>query len=60
VSPSWLALASGAVSIIAGIVAYLLPGLAVATFLTFGAILLIVVSASTLLTLPRRYTIASS
>jgi uncharacterized membrane protein HdeD (DUF308 family) len=60
VSPRWLALVSGVVSIIAGIVAFLLPGLAIATFLLFGAILLIVVSVSTLLTLPRRNTVASS
>jgi uncharacterized membrane protein HdeD (DUF308 family) len=59
-TPRWLALVSGVVSIVAGVVAFLLPGLAVATFLIFGAILLIAVSVSTLLTLPRRHTVASS
>jgi hypothetical protein len=48
------------VSIVAGVAAFLLPGLAVATFLIFGAVLLIAVSVSTLLTLPRRNTVASS
>ncbi|MBX3079510.1 MAG: DUF308 domain-containing protein [Cryobacterium sp.] len=52
--PRWLAVVSGVVSIIAGIVIFLLPGLAIATFILFGAILLIVVSATTLLTLPFR------
>ena len=52
--PRWLAFVSGVVSIIAGIVVFMLPGLALATFVIFGAILLIVVSATTLLTLPFR------
>jgi uncharacterized membrane protein HdeD (DUF308 family) len=60
VSPRWLALVSGAVSIIAGVVVFTLPGTAVATFLVLGAILLVVVSVSTLLTLPRRHSIAST
>jgi uncharacterized membrane protein HdeD (DUF308 family) len=60
ITPRWLALVSGAVSIIAGVVAFTLPGVAVATFLLLGAILLIVVSISTLLTLPRRFTVAST
>jgi uncharacterized membrane protein HdeD (DUF308 family) len=59
-TPRWLALVSGVVSIVAGVAAFLLPGLAVATFLIFGAVLLIAVSVSTLLTLPRRNTVASS
>ncbi len=50
----WLAIVSGIVSILAGIVIFLLPGLAIATFIMFGAILLIVVSVTTLLTLPFR------
>lgn len=52
--PRWLAVVSGIVSIIAGIVVFLLPGLAIAAFVLFGAMLLIVVSATTLLTLPFR------
>lgn len=52
--PTWLAIVSGVVSILAGIVVFMLPGLAIATFVMFGAILLIVVSATTLLTLPFR------
>ncbi|GAB3606814.1 hypothetical protein GCM10027413_22230 [Conyzicola nivalis] len=59
VSPRWLALVSGVISIIAGIVTFTLPNLAVSAFLIFGAILLIVVSVSTLLTLPRRHSVAS-
>lgn len=52
--PTWLAIVSGLVSIGAGIVVFLLPGLAIATFVMFGAILLIIVSATNLLTLPLR------
>ncbi|WP_411700140.1 HdeD family acid-resistance protein [Conyzicola sp.] len=59
VSPRWLALVSGVISIIAGIITFTLPSLAVSAFLIFGAILLIVVSVSTLLTLPRRHSVAS-
>lgn len=55
-APKWLAIVSGVVSIIAGIVVFMLPGLAIATFVIFGAILLIIVSATTLLTLPFRPT----
>ncbi len=50
----WLWIVSGAVSGIAGIVAFVLPALAIATFVTVGAVLLIAVSVTTLLTLPRR------
>jgi uncharacterized membrane protein HdeD (DUF308 family) len=52
-APRWLAILSGVVSVIAGIVIFFLPGLALATFVLIGAILLIVVSVTTLLTLPR-------
>lgn len=48
----WLGLLSGVLSIVAGIVTFLLPALALQTFVTIGAFLLIVVSASTLFTLP--------
>lgn len=57
--PLWVALLSGIVSVVAGIIALTLPGLTVTTFLVIGAIMLIAVSLTTLLTLPRRSTIAS-
>ena len=57
-SPAWLAIVSGVVSIIAGIVTFTLPSLAIQTFLLVGAILLIVVSVTTLLTLPRKHSVA--
>ena len=60
VSPRWLAIVSGVISLVAGIVTFTLPGLAVQAFLIFGAILLIVVSVSTLLTLPRKHSIAAT
>jgi hypothetical protein len=47
------------VSLIAGIITLTLPSLAVSAFLIFGAILLIIVSVSTLLTLPRKHSVAS-
>lgn len=58
-SPGWLAIVSGAVSLVAGVVTFTLPGLALAAFVTFGAVLLIVVSVTTLLTLPRKYSVAA-
>lgn len=58
--PRWLAIVSGVVSIVAGVIVFLLPGLAVTTFVLFGAVLLIVVSATTLLTLPFRTKSAAS
>ena len=60
VSPGWLAIVSGVVSLIAGIVTFTLPSLAVSAFLIFGAIMLIVVSVSTLLTLPRKHSVATT
>ena len=51
----WLGLASGVLSIAAGIVTFVLPALALEAFITVGAVLLIVVSASTLFTLPRSH-----
>jgi uncharacterized membrane protein HdeD (DUF308 family) len=59
VSPGWLGIVSGIVSIIAGVIAFTLPGLAATTFLTIGAVLLIAVSVTTLLTLPRKNTVAA-
>ncbi len=52
-APRWLTVLSGVVSVIAGVVVLFLPGAALATFVLWGAILLIVVSVTTLLTLPR-------
>jgi uncharacterized membrane protein HdeD (DUF308 family) len=54
----WLGIASGVVSIIAGIVTFLLPALAVVTFVAIASILLIIVSVTTLLTMPRKRTTA--
>ncbi|SIR65594.1 HdeD family acid-resistance protein [Williamsia sterculiae] len=53
-APRWLTIASGVISILAGIVVIASPALAVGTFLTLGAILLIVVSVANLCTLARR------
>ncbi|MDV7132892.1 HdeD family acid-resistance protein [Williamsia muralis] len=52
-APKWFLIGSGAFSVIAGIIVLFLPGAAIATFLIVGAILLVVVSVVTLLTLPR-------
>lgn len=60
VTPRWLAIVSGIVSVLAGIVTFTLPGLAISAFVIVGAILLIVVSVSTLLTLPRRNSVATT
>ena len=57
-SPAWLAIVSGMVSLIAGIITFTLPSLAIQTFVFVGAILLIVVSVTTLLTLPRKHSVA--
>jgi uncharacterized membrane protein HdeD (DUF308 family) len=50
----WVSWLSGIVSIVAGIVVFVLPAAAIATFVLVGSILLIVISVSTLLTLPGR------
>jgi uncharacterized membrane protein HdeD (DUF308 family) len=52
--PRWLGWLSGVISIIAGIVVFVLPAAGLATFILIGAILLLFVSVSTLVTLPRR------
>jgi len=54
VGPRWLALVGGVIGVIAGIVVMTMPGLAIGTFATVGAILLIVVSIVTLCTLPAK------
>jgi len=53
VRPAWLGWLSGVLSVVAGIVTLFLPGVAIQLFITVGAFLLIFVSVSTLLTLPR-------
>jgi uncharacterized membrane protein HdeD (DUF308 family) len=53
VRPRWFGAISGVVSILAGIVVFILPTLGVVTFILIGSILLIVVSVSSLLTIPR-------
>ncbi|MDH6236750.1 DUF308 domain-containing protein [Cryobacterium sp. CG_9.6] len=54
VTPRWFAFVSGIISIVAGFVMFVLPTFALAAFLMVASLLLIVVSISTLLTLPRR------
>ena len=53
VHPRWLAAVSGVISIVAGVVIFVLPSTGLVTFILIGSILLIVVSVSTLLTMPR-------
>ncbi|HEY0259312.1 MAG TPA: DUF308 domain-containing protein [Lacisediminihabitans sp.] len=60
VRPRWFGIVSGVISILAGIVTFVLPALAVVTFVTIASVLLIVVSLSTLFTLPRRNAAATS
>ncbi len=54
VQPRWYGWVSGVVAVLAGIATFLLPGLSLTLFVTVASILLIVVSISTLLMLPRR------
>ncbi len=54
VNPRWLAFVSGVLAIAAGISMFWLPIAGVAVLVSVGSILLIVVSVTTLLTLPRR------
>lgn len=53
VTPRWLAFVSGVLSIAAGISMFWLPIAGLALLVTVGSVLLIVVSLTTLLTLPR-------
>ncbi|HEV7950903.1 MAG TPA: DUF308 domain-containing protein [Glaciihabitans sp.] len=53
-SGRWLAIVSGVISIVAGLVVFALPGLAASLFVVVVGIMLIVVSVTTLLTLPPR------
>jgi uncharacterized membrane protein HdeD (DUF308 family) len=52
-APKWFLIVAGVISLIAGIVVLFLPAVAIKTFLVVGAILLIIVSVITLMTLPR-------
>ncbi|MCU1558219.1 MAG: hypothetical protein JWN09_2214 [Microbacteriaceae bacterium] len=54
ITPRWFGFVSGIVSILAGIATFVLPAFAIVTFVIFGGVLLIVVSVTTLLTLPRK------
>jgi uncharacterized membrane protein HdeD (DUF308 family) len=54
IRPRWFGFVSGVVSILAGIATFVLPAFAIVTFVIFGGVLLIVVSVTTLLTLPRK------
>jgi uncharacterized membrane protein HdeD (DUF308 family) len=53
VRPRWFGWVAGIVAILAGIVMFVLPALSLTTFLIWASILLLVVSVSVLLTMPR-------
>jgi uncharacterized membrane protein HdeD (DUF308 family) len=53
IRPRWLGWVSGVVSVIAGIITFVLPAVALTTFVFIAAILLLCVSITTLITLPR-------
>lgn len=52
-NPRWLGWVSGILSIVAGIIMFVLPALAISAFVAIASVLLIIVSVSTLFTLPR-------
>lgn len=52
--PRWFGFVSGIVSIAAGVAMFVLPATSIATLVVIGSVLLIVLSATTLLTLPGR------
>lgn len=54
VAPRWFGLVSGVVSIAAGVAMFVLPAAGLVSLLLIGSVLMIVVSLTTLLTLPRR------
>lgn len=60
VTPGWFAFVSGTVSIVAGFVMFVLPALALAVFVMVASILLIVVSVTTLLTLPHKRAVSDT
>ena len=51
--PRWFGWVAGIIAILAGIVVFILPIISIATFVLYGSILLIVISISALLTMPR-------
>jgi uncharacterized membrane protein HdeD (DUF308 family) len=53
VRPRWFGWVAGIVAILAGIVMFVLPALSLATFLVWASVLLLIVSISVLLTIPR-------
>lgn len=54
VSPRWFGLVSGVVAIAAGVAMFVLPAAGLVSLLVIGSVLMIVVSLTTLLTLPRK------
>ncbi len=54
VHPRWLAYVSGIISIAAGVAMFVLPAAGLASLVAIGSILLIVVSVTTMLTVPRK------
>lgn len=50
--PRWLAVVTGVVSVIGGIVIFFLPGVAIATFVLIGGWILIAIGVATLFSLP--------
>ena len=59
IHPRWFGWVSGIVSIAAGVAMFVLPAAGVLALVSIGGILLIVVSATTLLTLPRKSKLAA-
>jgi uncharacterized membrane protein HdeD (DUF308 family) len=58
--PRWLAIASGAVSIIGGVVVLAQPGLAIGVFVILGAWILIAIGVATLFSLPPKKSAAAA
>jgi uncharacterized membrane protein HdeD (DUF308 family) len=58
--PRWLAIVSGVISIIGGIVIFTLPGLAIATFIIFGGWILIAIGVATLFAVPSKKRVAAA
>lgn len=52
--PRWLAIVSGVISIIGGIVVFTIPGVAIVTFVLFGGWILIAIGIATLFSLPSK------